>query len=307
MRTISFHAMGCRMSAALDAEMDPYGTLMSVPEWFEKWEQALSRFRPESDLQRLNLAHGKPIAVGDTLLEALEAARQSAEETDGMIHPLLLNAMEAAGYDRSFEDIPSETDGPADRPALADWRAIQLDRRAGVAQLPANGRVDLGGTAKGWAADRAIERLQLIGPALVDAGGDIAVSGMRTDGTPWPISVENPFDAEHDFCLLAMCGGGLATSGRDYRVWMRGGEQQHHILDPRSGRPARTDVLTATVAAPTARQAEAAAKMALILGREAGLRWIEAREDLAALLILEDGSYFMSARMLEMRWEGMLV
>jgi FAD:protein FMN transferase len=210
------------------------------------------------------------------------------------------------GYDRTFDSI-AETDRPIPSPSVADWRKIEIDPERRIIRLPREGALDLGGSAKGWAADRAVERLAEYGPALVDAGGDIAVSGLRADGSPWPIAVENPLEADRPLCTLAVCGGGVATSGRDYRVWKRAGEWQHHILDPRTGRPARTDVVAATVVAPDAREAEAAAKAALILGSRDGLRWIEAREQLAGLLILEDGSVLWSARMREMIWEEMRV
>jgi thiamine biosynthesis lipoprotein len=144
--------------------------------------------------------------------------------------------------------------------------------------------------AKGWAADQAARRLSGFGPALVDAGGDIAVSGPRTGAAPWTIGVANPFFPDDELETLLLAGGaGVATSGRDYRRWQRNGQWYHHILDPRTGRPAETDVLTATVVAPTAAQAEVAAKVVLILGRQQGLAWLAARPALAACLVLQDG------------------
>jgi FAD:protein FMN transferase len=307
MPQITFHAMGSRMLAISDAEESAGGGVDEVPVWFSEWEKVMSRFQEESELQQLNRAHGLEIPVSATLMEALEAALQSAKETNSLVHPLMADAVEASGYDRSFFDMAFVDETPARTTTVPDWRAIHLNRRRGTVRLPANGRVDLGGVAKGWAADLAVRRLSVFGPALVDAGGDLAVSGMRADGSPWLISVDNPFNAEHPLCLLAVCSGGVATSGRDYRVWMRGGELQHHIIDPRTGYPARTDVLTATVAASTARKAEAAAKAMLILGAEAGIRWAEAQENLAALLILEDGTFLQSVHMKEMVWEEVAI
>jgi FAD:protein FMN transferase len=301
-----FRAMGSRMLAIVDSDDLAEDDLSQVPRWFEEWEQILSRFRPDSELQQLNRSEVEKVVVSGTLMEVLAAALRSAEETDGLVHPMMLGAMEAAGYDRTFDTLPREDDTPAYSARIPDWRCIRLNRSLNTVQLPAGGRIDLGGTAKGWAADHAAARLSAAGPALVEAGGDVAVSGLRADGSPWPVSVENPFDAEHPLCLLAVCGGGLATSGRDYRVWRRGGEMQHHILDPRTGRPAQTDVLTATVAAPSARRAEAAAKMALLLGADEGLRWVERHDEFAALIVLEDGTYRKSTHMKEMLWEGML-
>jgi thiamine biosynthesis lipoprotein len=158
-------------------------------------------------------------------------------------------------------------------------------------------RLDLGGVAKGWAADQAARRLAEAGPALVDAGGDISVSGPMADGLPWPIAIANPFAPDQSLGLALLARGAVATSGRDYRRWMRGGLEQHHIIDPRSGQPAQTDILSATIVAPDGPLAEMAAKVALILGSRAGLAWLDARPTLAGLLVLEDGRILRSRRM----------
>ena len=177
-----------------------------------------------------------------------------------------------------------------------DWRAIVMDRRTHAVTLPAGVRLDLGGVAKGWAADRAARLLAAAGPALVDAGGDVAISGPMADGSPWPIAITNPFAPEDSLGLLLLDRGAVATSGRDYRRWRRGGVEQHHIIDPRTGRPAQTDVLAATVVAPDGPSAEVAAKCALILGSDAGLAWLHARPTLAGLLVLDDGRVLYSRR-----------
>jgi thiamine biosynthesis lipoprotein len=116
-------------------------------------------------------------------------------------------------------------------------------------------RLDLGGIAKGYAVDRALPLLSPAGPSLVNAGGDLAVSGGS-----WPVAIEG---AE---LTLALTSGALATSGRDRRQWRRGGEEQHHLVDPATGRPAQTPVLRATVFAPTAVEAEVLAKVAFLTG-----------------------------------------
>ena len=103
--------------------------------------------------------------------------------------------------------------------------------------------------------------------------------------------------------LLMVGQGGVATSGRDYRRWQRNGVWQHHIIDPRTGLPAKTDVLSATVVASTTSEAEAAAKAALILGSDAGLDWLEAHPSCAGLLVLEDGQVSYSSRIYEYLWQ----
>jgi thiamine biosynthesis lipoprotein len=304
MQRLEFRAMGCQMLAIVDsASGQATQALAQVPTAFAVWEQALSRFREDSELSRLNRSAGRRVTVSTILWEVVQAALRAAHDSDGLAVPTLLDALEAAGYDRTFEAL-----GPSARQIAptqtADWRTIECDPRTRSIYLPAGTRLDLGGIVKGWGAERAARALSAYGPALVDAGGDIAVSGAMADGQSWPVAIASPLgiESEAENLLLIINAGGVATSGRDYRRWLQAGRWQHHILDPRSGRPAETDVLSATVIAPTAVEAEVAAKASLILGSRDGLAWLEARPTLAGLLILEDGRALHSRRLRDCLW-----
>ena len=305
MQRLEFHAMGCQMLATLDSdEANASEALAQVPVWFAEWEASLSRFRDDSELSALNRADGKPMRVGETMWQVMEAALRAARKSDGLVTPTLLDALKAAGYDRNFESLAASavsTHTAALKP-IGDWRAVERHANTRTVRLPRGMRLDFGGVAKGWAADQAARRLSVIAPALVDAGGDIAISAAMTKGDAWPIAVADPFNSESDLELLMVNHGGVATSGRDYRRWQRDGKWQHHIIDPRTGAPAETDVLTATVIAPTTIEAEVAAKVALILGSQNGLQWIEARSELAGLLFLEDGQVVRSRRLDDYAW-----
>ena len=183
-----------------------------------------------------------------------------------------------------------------------DWRSIRWDRKSSRIRFPDGTHLDFGGIAKGWAADKTCAALRRYGPALVDAGGDISASGPRADGSPWPVGVANPFLADEILFTLALVKGGVATSGRDYRKWIVDGRLRHHIIDPRTGEPAETDVVTATVIAPDARRAEAAAKTALILGSNAGVEWLNRHHDLAGMMVLEDRRIVYSERFTDFIW-----
>lgn len=311
MQTLAFRAMGCHINVIIDAgRQDASGALAQTPICFEAWEQHLSRFRPDSELMQLNHAAGAPVPVSETLWQALDAALGAARLSDGLVSPALLDALVAAGYDRTFESlaelngsVPAPDHPGDDRVELpADWRAIRVDPRRRTVHLPHGLRLDLGGTAKGWAADRTVRRLRSIGPALIDVGGDIAVSGPQADGSPWPIVIDDPHSPGSDLALLRLDRGGVATSGRDYRRWLRGGSWRHHIIDPRTGQPAATDLLSVTVVAPTALEAETAAKVALILGSTDGVAWLDARPHLAGLFVMEDGPMILSDRVQPFLW-----
>jgi thiamine biosynthesis lipoprotein len=305
MQQIEFRAMGCRMLATLDA--DSYSArrqLDLVPHWFEEWEQHLSRFRPDSELNRLNEQPDQDVRVSSILWDVMQLALRAAEWSEGLVSPTVLEALEIAGYDRTFESITSAGTLTRSVAALPDgqWRAIERHTGTRSIRLPIGVRIDFGGVAKGWAADRAARRLGNHAPALVDAGGDIALSAPRLYGQPWPIGVIDPLKPDQQIELLLVPEGGVATSGRDYRRWQRNGQWQHHIIDPRSGLPAQTDVMSVTVIGPTTHAAEVAAKVVLILGSDEGLSWLEEQPYLAGLLVLENGQILYSTRMPEYLW-----
>jgi len=335
LRHIDFRAMDSDMRAvravedrALPEERDArcggpaFGDdgLAQARGWFAEWEAHLSRFRDDSELAHLNAADGRRTAVSAILWDVVQAALQAARWTDGLVTPTLLSAVERAGYDRSFEglvpdgrtgnrpslDVPPPvgradarvSEAAAATPVTRDaWRAIRTDPLGRTVTLPAGVRLDLGGIAKGWAADAAARRLAAHGPALVDAGGDIAVSGPLPDGGRWPIAVGDPRAPDAQLAVLWLAGGGVATSGTDFHRWQQDGQWRHHIIDPRTGVPAVTDVISATVIGRSAVEAEAAAKAALIQGSRAGMAWIERHPALAALMVGQHGEVHNSRRL----------
>jgi thiamine biosynthesis lipoprotein len=305
MKRIEFRAMGSRMLAVLDADTSKAeAALAQVPAWFEEWEQALSRFRPGNELDRLNRSGGLPMAVSKTLWDVIQTATTAENDTGGLVRATLLDALARAGYDRSFELLPPlQTGHSFALPGLPDPSAVIVwDVPSRSLVLPESVRLDLGGVTKGWAANRAIRRLSYQGPALMDAGGDIAISGPRADGQGWPVGVSDPFQSGEHFETLRLTRCGVATSGKDYHTWLKDGVWHHHIIDPRTGLPADTDVLAVTVIAPTVMQAEAAAKAVLILGSQAGLDWLEGDGTLAGILVLEDGDRIYSKNMERYLW-----
>jgi thiamine biosynthesis lipoprotein len=300
MQRLEFRAMGCHMAAVLDADRHT-ASLNAVPAWFEAWEQTFSRFRPDSELNQINQRAGQWTRVSAALWDVMHLALVAARWTDGLYSPTILNALEAAGYDRTFDAITASAKPITPQPD-GQWRSIQRQSLKRSICLPSEVRLDLSGIVKGWAADRGAKKLGLHGPALIDAGGDVAVSGPRADGSPWPIGVLNPFQPDQPFETLKIDRGGVATSGKDYRRWLRDGQWQHHLIDPRTGLPAQTNVLSATVIAPTAYEAEIAAKVIAISGSEEGLAWLEEQPDYAAVIVREDGRAVYSAQMKHYLW-----
>ena len=239
----------------------------------DELDLACSRFRPDSELRRL-LPGRQP--VGPVLAATVTAALLAAQQTDGLVDPTLGRALVAAGYDRSFAELPA--DGPAPAPVPGGrWREIGCGE--GTLDLPAGVLLDLGATAKAWAADRAAAAIaqELGAGVLVNLGGDLAVAGPAPrDG--WPVAVGGT--------TAALTGGGLATSSTRRRTWRRGGVTQHHVLDPRTGRPAVTPWSEVSVAAATCVEANTASTAAVVLG-EAAPQWL-AERGLPARLVADD-------------------
>jgi FAD:protein FMN transferase len=163
---------------------------------------------------------------------------------------------------------------------------VEVDEAAGVIRRPPGLELDLGGSVKGWAADLVVERLERHGRCAVDCGGDLRVAAGR--GAPWEVRVRHPLTGRvaHTFRVRA---GGVATSGVDARLWERdGGGFAHHLIDPATGTPAWTGLIAATALAPTALEAEALAKAALLLGPVAGGALL--RDRYGGVVVHDDGT-----------------
>jgi FAD:protein FMN transferase len=218
--------------------------------------RVFSRFRPASELRLVNAAASN--RPGLTLFaHVVRVALDAARSTDGLVDPTLGVAIEAAGYDR--DSLSLEADRPLGPTARGHWRAVELAGR--MLSRPAGLRLDLNGVVKAMAVDRALGLLH--GDGFVSAGGDVAARGHVVVAVPAGGSVR-------------LEAGGLATSGTTRRRWVRGGVEQHHLIDPATGRPARSPWREVTVAAGSCVAADVAAKAAFLLGED-GPDWLDER------------------------------
>jgi thiamine biosynthesis lipoprotein len=261
----------CLLALHVNGGDDEYAgqvALMRAAARVEEYERTFSRFLPDSDLSRLNEDPSTQVRVSAGFAALLGRAVGYARVTGGVFDPLVLQELETLGYDRSFEEVPSRAHT---RLALAarpvHWTLVQVDPALGVVNRPLGARIDLGGVAKGAAADAAMAELASFPGALVDLGGDIRVHGEPDDADSWVVAVDdpaNPLLASLDY--LKLRDGAVATSSVGKRQWTRNGRTVHHIIDPRTGQPAFSGVVQCTVIADTAEHADVAAKVGLILG-----------------------------------------
>jgi thiamine biosynthesis lipoprotein ApbE len=274
-----------------------------------------SRFRPDSELVAVaNVARGASddvtVSVSPLLAEAVAVAIRAAQLTDGDVDPTVGGLLSALGYDRDFAELtrPEPAEHPRRQPAglagdrpgtvtsrtIPGWREVRVDVDRRLLTVPPQTQLDLGATVKAWAADRAAARIasQIGCGVLVSLGGDTAVAGPPPDGG-WRIRVQDKTalpDAppEGSTQVVSITDGGLATSSTTARRWRRGGDVLHHILDPRTCRPAKPVWRTVSVAAGTCADANTAATAAIIRGRQA-LDWLTTLR-LPARLVEQDGT-----------------
>lgn len=286
LRDQRFTSMGTDVSVLLPA--DAAAASEPVAQLFAEWDARFSRFRPDSELSLLNTAAGTATGVSEPMFAALMAAFDAARATGGTFDPLLAHRMVELGYDRTFTALPRERSAVQ----LGDWQpglwqAVVLDPIRRRVTLPAGTGIDLGGIVKGMAVDAALATLVAAGLPFgaVNAGGDLAVHGLPPGMDAWPIAVE----AGGRERVVTLASGALATSSALRRRWRTNGTEQHHLLDPRTGLPAHSGVVQASVAAASCRQAEIAAKVALLSGPAAGAEFLE-RNRLAGLLLTDEGT-----------------
>jgi FAD:protein FMN transferase len=229
-------------------------------------ERACSRFRPDSEVHAVERGAGRFVAVGSVLASLIRTALDAARRTDGDVDPTVGRSLADLGYDRDIRSIPTDA-GPV-RVVLrrrVSWRDVEVVE--GAVRVPPGVELDLGATAKAWAADRAAERVaQEAGVGvLVALGGDIATAGPAPAGEDWQVLVQDGPDEPADSVTLP-AGTALATSSTLSRQWLRDGRVLHHIVDPVTGMPVAPVFRTASVAAPTCVEANTLSTAALVRG-----------------------------------------
>jgi thiamine biosynthesis lipoprotein len=279
------------LAVGADAEaMAALGALAA--DALEVREARWSRFRPTSELCRVNDAGGAPVVVSASTFSLVARAVSAWRDTAGYYDPTVLAALEAAGYDRDFDAMArTGDDQPSSRADVPGCGGVELDELVHAVRLPPGVTLDLGGIGKGAAADEVSAELLDAGVpgvtgVLVNLGGDLRARGEAPAPHGWVVAVDDPLESGRTG-LLALAEGAIATSTRLRRAWTRGGRTLHHLIDPRTGVPASSGLASVTVVAGESWRAEVLAKAAFVAGADDGARLIAAAG--ATGLLVTDG------------------
>ncbi len=285
----SFEAMGTAVHLVVDG---PAELLDAAEHSIHRCEARWSRFRPTSELRQLNASAGHPTVVSNETFSLVQSAIEAWRRTDGLFDPTVLPALEALGYDRSFETMTPDGSGdhhlPTGPPSVVPGPAeIGMHPAASMIELPADLRLDLGGLAKGATADLVVDELRHAGAlaCCVNIGGDLRVWGSGPHQGVWEVAFKTDIDGHR----LRLAAGAVCTSSTSQRRWIRNGVTLHHLIDPSSGRPMESDVTTSTVIARTALAAEVLAKLPLGWGAAKGAEFLR-RQNTTGRLEMKDGS-----------------
>ena len=271
MKYHEFRAMSTDILLAAEGEDEAVETgFAQAQDFIEESEKRFTRFSDTSELSQLNHSAGEWFNASPDMITVISEAIRLHHQTEGLFDPSILNALEQAGYDRTIDEIRTQgaqTAGAAIKTRTGRFSEILVDLDENRIWMPAGLRIDLGGIVKGWIAERAAGILSGWSNACaVNAGGDAYMIGLPEGEKAWQIVLDDPYKPGVGLAVLNLQPGAVATSTITKRRWQQAGKIQHHLIDPRTQKPAETDWLSVTVMAKHATEAEIFAKCWLMGG-----------------------------------------
>jgi len=278
------------MDTIVDVRVEGPNAVALMAEAFQvmaRVEQKLSRFVDTSDVSRINRQAGEWVEVGEETLAVINLALEAARVSGGAFDVTIGAVMDAWGFGSDERKIPAEAD-LAEALATVDYTRVEVDEAAGRVRIPKGTILDLGGIAKGYAVDQAIQTLRQKGArsSIINAGGDIAAIGRRPDGNPWRVGVQDPDTPSEISWILLLDNRSVLTSGDYQRYFEADGKRWHHIIDPKTGYPAQ-GLRSVTVESETAGYGDAIATAVFVLGWEEGRRLVESLPGIEAIMVSE--------------------
>jgi len=282
------------MDTVVDVRVDGRNSQALVEQAFERMaelEALFSRFVPESEVSAINRGAGDWVKVSPLTLELIELGLEMGRLTEGAFDITIGAVLDLWGFGGDIRRVPGEEE-LAEALATVDYTKVEVDREAGAVRIPQGTVLDLGGIAKGFIVGRAVEILREAGVerALVNAGGDIAVVGRRPDGNPWRVGVQDPDEPTNIRFILPLDDQSVVTSGDYQRFFTVDGVRYHHILDPRTGYPAR-GLRSVTIVGADPAVGDAISTAVFVLGWEGGRALVERLPGVEAIVVSDTATW----------------
>lgn len=299
--TDQYSALGTTVEGGVrGTSADAQHVLQVARDTVRAFERQFSRFRADSELTRLNEHAGTAFLVSEAMLALLAAAQNAWRQTGGVVDPTIGNALCAAGYNTSFDQVhddlvPQRLVRRAPLPVTL--RDVAIDHKRHTVTVPRGTSLDFGGIGKGYLLDRLTPLFSRVTEHWwYSLGGDMIVSGHDENGSPWKVAAQDPFSLDRDWAEFRPPAGrwGIATSGTVKRRGVHFGAPWHHLIDTATSLPSTSDVPAATALAPTALLADISAKTVILLGSEQGLQWAENQLGVDVVLTRNDGTHCMT-------------
>lgn len=292
-----FRAMGSTVSLQIHGDPE---LLERAEDRVHELEARWSRFLPDSEISRCNATRGLPVFVSADTRRLVRHGVEAWRLTDGACDPSVLDALIAAGYDRTFTALRTAPSArpSTETPIVPGCEGIEIDDGLGSVTLPVGAGFDPGAIGKGLAADIITEELIDAGAngAFVSVGGDLRAIGVSENGDGWEIPIHEPSIEPHPFGAVAITEGAVATSTDRRRVWRRRGVEFHHVIDPRTGTPSNGDAALVTVLSGAAWWAEALATQLMLAPRD---KWSEIVAGDGAFIVDRAGDHIVLGSMVD--------
>lgn len=286
----TFYAFNTEVAlSAYGEERAVFPAFSQAVEACRRYERLFSRTLPHSDVSRLNAAGGAAVAIADETYDLLQGSLRYCEQSLGWFDITVGALTSLWDFQRG---VMADADELRERLGLVDWRRVELGGEPGArtARLGMPGAmVDVGGTAKGWIADRLGELLRDcdVRHFIINLGGNVVVGGGKPDGSPFAVGIRNPQDTSKILGAVNLTDGSVVTSGLYERCFELNGKRYCHILDPRTGMPIQTDVESATVVAAKSFDCDGFSTTLCALGIEGGIEFAKSRPEIAVAIFVD--------------------
>ncbi len=287
-----------QLSVWADSKADGMEVIKTSFERIKEIEDKMSANMDESEIGQINMNAGKTyVEVSDETDEVIKKAIHYARLTDGAFDPAIGKLVKLWNIGTESERVPSEGE-IQDALQFVDYRKIELQNKNKVKLSDAEMRIDLGGIAKGYAADKVTEimRAKGIKHAIINLGGNVVTIGKKTDGTSWKVGIQDPFEPTGTHMgVIQVHDQTVVTSGNYERYFIVDNKRYHHIIDPKSGYPAENGIISATIVTSSSTDADGLSTSVYVLGPDRGMELIENLEGVECIIITEDKKVLMSS------------